>query len=77
MTEVPLKVCGRHKLPHLPQRPPCPPLVQEIRGGGRLSCSLPCEPCIPQPCHIGSVRFFTFFFKKLFIYTIILLFYFL
>ena len=74
MTEVPLKVCGRHKLPHLPQRPPCPPLVQEIRGGGRLSCSLPCEPCIPQPCDMGPDCFSTFS-RKNFLLILLYLFY--
>ena len=70
MTEVPLKVCGRHKLPHLPQRPPCPPLVQEIRGGGRLSCSLAtwalsAFPLFPaKTFYLCYTIYFIYFFEK-------------
>ena len=63
MTEVPLKVCGRHKLPHLPQRPPCPPLVQEIRGGdGHFAF-----------CRMGPV-YFSAFFRKNFLLMLLYLF---
>ena len=51
MTEVPLKVCGRHKLPHLPQRPPLPPTSTGDKGRRKV---------VLQPCHMGPVCFSTF-----------------